>query len=544
MSAPTSGPAARPARRRYWVLAACAAAVLALVAAPAAGASPAQTCDQRANDTAAKLVECVTTADLWGHLTRFQAIADSHPSPADGRPSRNSGEPGYQASVDYVAKVMTDAGYAVTVQTYHFPYFAYRSRPALQELRPAARDLGLGTDWIPVRSVGVATADVQPAGAAGAPAASGCAAADFAGFTRGRIALVRLGSCAVTTVLANAQAAGASGVVMAAAGDPGSFPIPLTDAAGRAVVPTVPVALTGPAVGQQLEAAYVRALQAHAALPRLRLAIDAVVDLNAEDYNVIAESRGGDPNHVVVVDAHLDAIYGAGILDNASGSATVLDVAQQLRHVTPRNKLRFVWFGGEELGLLGSQYYVGHLTPAERARIGYDLDADVTATPNYLIGVLDPQSPDLFGRAASNPFPDQVEQPSRIARDVAVGYFDSVGLHHVFLSPAGTDAFSFNTVGIPASGLLTGQDCCKLQSDVDLFGGRTGNFEGTVPGTDGGCVDQPWRWCDNLANNDPKVLTFMSKAFATMVVHMAFAPLPPPAAPAPAPASGTAGPGT
>ena len=32
----------------------------------------------------------------------------------------------------------------------------------------------------------------------------------------------------------------------------------------------------------------------------------------------------------------------------------------------------------------------------------------------------------------------------------------------------------------------------------------------------------PHRWCDNLSNNDPKVLTFMSKGFANMVVQMAF----------------------
>ncbi|HEY4024931.1 MAG TPA: hypothetical protein VGO86_00765, partial [Candidatus Dormibacteraeota bacterium] len=39
---------------------------------------------------------------------------------------------------------------------------------------------------------------------------------------------------------------------------------------------------------------------------------------------------------------------------------------------------------------------------------------------------------------------------------------------------------------------------------------------------DGGCVDNPFRWCDNLSNNDPRVLTFMSQGFANMVVQMAF----------------------
>ena len=50
------------------------------------------------------------------------------------------------------------------------------------------------------------------------------------------------------------------------------------------------------------------------------------------------------------------------MLDNASGSATILDVAQKMKNVEPRNKLRFIWFGGEELGLLGSAYYVNNLS--------------------------------------------------------------------------------------------------------------------------------------------------------------------------------------
>ena len=43
-----------------------------------------------------------------------------------------------------------------------------------------------------------------------------------------------------------------------------------------------------------------------------------------------------------------------------------------------------------------------------------------------------------------------------------------------------------------------------------------------MPSYDGGCVDNPFRWCDNRRNNDPEVLTLMSKAFANMVVQMAF----------------------
>ncbi|MFL5877909.1 MAG: M28 family peptidase, partial [Solirubrobacteraceae bacterium] len=167
----------------------------------------------------------------------------------------------------------------------------------------------------------------------------------------------------------------------------------LLDANDQPFTPDIPVAFTSFDIGQSLFNEYQAGTP-----PVMSLDIHVIVKPNADDYNVIAESKGGDPNHVLVVDAHLDAIYGAGMLDNASGSATILDIAEQMKNVNPRNKLRFIWFGGEELGLLGSQYYVANLPKSEQNHIGYDLDADVTATPNYLIGVLDPAGPDLFSR--------------------------------------------------------------------------------------------------------------------------------------------------
>ena len=60
-----------------------------------------------------------------------------------------------------------------------------------------------------------------------------------------------------------------------------------------------------------------------------------------------------------------------------------------------------------------------------------------------------------------NTFPNRVYKASTVARDQAIAYFDSIGLNHELFSPVGTDAFNFNAAGIPASGLLTGQDCCK-----------------------------------------------------------------------------------
>jgi Peptidase family M28/PA domain len=523
--------------RQRWLRVALSAAVLTTTAGlvplttSTADAATPKACEERVNNTAAKLVECITTADLWRHMKAFQRIADANPGP-DGHPSRNSGEPGYKASVDYVAKRMKEAGYNVTIQTYTFPYFSFVGTPVLKQVSPTVHDYGLGVDFNPGQAAGTATAaPLQPAGGIVIPptnsssSLSGCAAADFTGFTAGRIALIQRGGCTFGTKATNAQAAGASGVIIFNEGNPGRTGLlsgSLVLGNGSPAVLSIPVAFTPFAVGSDLLTQYQQATSAGTAGPALSMDVKSIENPNALDYNVIAESKGGDPNSVLVVDAHLDAIYGAGMLDNASGSAAILDIAEQMKNVKPRNKLRFIWFGGEELGLLGSNYYIDNLPPTELAKIGFDLDADVLGTPNYVAGVLDPEGVQLFTRGPGTPMSPTINAPSRVARDFGIDYLTSIGKKNILFSADGTDAFVFHQAGIPASGVLTGQDCCKLPSDVDLFGGQTGNFEGNLGTTDGGCVDNPFRWCDNLSNNDPAVLTFMSKTFATMVAKMAF----------------------
>src|SRR5438105_2783297 len=368
-------------RPHSWVVLLC-VVVVGLVAPTHAGAISSAQCDAQVNDTPSKLLPCIQKNDLWKHMQKFQAIADANPGP-DGHPSRNSGEPGYKASADYVASVMQAAGYDVTLQPYTFEYYAYKGIPTFSEVSPTAHSYVLGTDWGPGRSIGTASNALQPAGGIILPptqtssSTSGCTSTDFNGFVPGRIALIQRGGCNFGQKVLNAQGAGATGVIIFNEGNPGRTGVlsgSLVDANGNPIIPTIPVAFTSFDTGLNLLTQYQQALQHGTALPVMSISIRAIVDTNADDYNVIAESKGGDSNHVLVVDAHLDAIYGAGMLDNASGSATILDIAQKMKNVTPVNKLRFIWFGGEELGLLGSQYYVNTLSPDELSRIRYDLD--------------------------------------------------------------------------------------------------------------------------------------------------------------------------
>ncbi len=516
----------RRTRTRRIALAAAlvtAAAGLVPLTTSTASAADDKGCGERQNNSAAKLIDCVRTANLWKHMVNFQKIADANPGP-DGHASRNSGEPGYKASVDYVAEVMRAAGYNVTIQTYTFDYFTFVGTPAFSVVSPTPTTFVVGTDFNPGQvGAPTVTAAVQTVGHTVIPptptptSASGCDPTDFAGFVPGNVALIQRGFCTFAIKATNAQDAGASGVIIFNEGNTTPDRTGLFNGTLGSAPLHIPVVFTPFAIGQNL---YTQATTGPA--PVVTIDVKTFEDPNREDYNVIAESKGGDPNSVLVIDAHLDAIFGAGMLDNASGSAAILDIAQQLKSTRTPNKLRFIWFGGEELGLLGSNFYINSLSPTELSKIKFDLDADVLATPNYVAGVLDPEGVNLFGRGPGTPMPPEINAPSRVARDAGIEYLNSIGKNNILFSADGTDAFVFEQAGIPASGVLTGQDCCKLQSDVDLFGGQTGNFEGNLGTTDGGCVDNPFRWCDNLSNNDPKVLTFMSKTFAAMVAKMAF----------------------
>ncbi len=179
-------------------------------AAPNAGGSP-TACGKRVNDSADTLLPCIRQDELWKYMQDFQRIADTNPGP-DGHASRNSGEPGYRASADYVANVMRNAGYNVSIQTYTFDYFAYQGVPQMRELSPTTHDYQLVTEWNPGRSIGSTTADVQGVGGTVIPpvgeSTSGCDASDFSTFTAGNIALIQRGTCSFAQKVANGPGGG------------------------------------------------------------------------------------------------------------------------------------------------------------------------------------------------------------------------------------------------------------------------------------------------------------------------------------------------
>jgi Zn-dependent M28 family amino/carboxypeptidase len=228
---------------------------------------------------------------------------------------------------------------------------------------------------------------------------------------------------------------------------------------------------------------------------------------NVTQYNVIAESKSGDSNNVVMVGGHLDSVQqGPGINDNGSGSAAILEVAEQMAKVKPRNKVRFAWWGGEESGLIGSTAYVNGLSQAERDKIALYLNFDMIGSPNFGLFVYDGDNSDGVGAPAGPPGSAQIEKTFE-------AFYNSRSLPFAGTDFDGrSDYGPFIAVGIPAGGLFTGAEGIKTPAQVALWGGIAGAQYDP-------CYHLA---CDTFANNSAFALDTNSDAvaFATLQYAM------------------------
>jgi len=433
--------------------ASAAVALIATLAAAPANAAP-------NNNTVRKLTQAVTPDGVLDHLEGLQAVADANGG------DRAAGRPGYAASVEYIVDQLEANGYDATVQPFQFDYFEENSE--LRRVSPNPRTFVNETDFL--RNAfdsgtpeGTATGPLVPVGIVYPPPAainsntSGCEAADFAGFPVGGIALMQRGSCGFAVKALNAQAAGAAGAVIMNEGQPGRTG--LLNMIGDATGLTIPAVFTTSAAGADL-------------LSTPGATVTVKVDFTADErtaWNVLAETPGGDPHNVVMAGAHLDSVQdGAGINDNGSGSAAVLETAIQMAKVKTPNKVRFAWWGAEESGLLGSEHYVGELSQAQADDIALYLNFDMIASPNYTFGIYD-------GDDSSDTAPVPIPPGSAEIEDMFESFFTSRGEPFKDTEFSGrSDYGPFIAVGIPAGGLFTGAEVPKTAAEAAIWGGVAG----------------------------------------------------------------------
>jgi len=92
--------------------------------------------------------------------------------------------------------------------------------------------------------------------------------------------------------------------------------------------------------------------------------------------NIIAVSRGTS-DKIIVVGAHYDSVLTPGISDNGSGVALILESAEHIFNQDTYYTIKFVFFGAEEVGILGASYFVESLTDEQIDNIVLMINADV-----------------------------------------------------------------------------------------------------------------------------------------------------------------------
>jgi len=198
-------------------------------------------------------------------------------------------------------------------------------------------------------------------------------------------------------------------------------------------------------------------------LPRfpLSVSLDAraeILSKSVESANIVGKLPGSDPalkDQYVVLSAHIDhigigepvngdRIYN-GAMDNAAGSALVMDIAALLKAHTEklRRSILFLLVTGEEKGLLGSKYFAAHPTvPLPSIVADINVDMFLPIVPLKILTILGLDESDLGTRAAA------------VARSLRVKPIpDPEPLRNAFVR---SDQYSFIRKGVPAVAMHVG----------------------------------------------------------------------------------------
>ncbi|HEV2560140.1 MAG TPA: M28 family peptidase [Microvirga sp.] len=429
------------------------------------------------------------------HIQALQEIAQANGG------NRASGTAGYDRSAEYVAEQLRQAGYAVRFEEFTFAFSEERAPPVLAVMgaAPAETPRGELSSLSNSGSGDVAArlhaVDLGLGAEPLATSTSGCEAEDFAGFERGRIALLRRGTCPFQQKVDNAVAAGAAGAIImnqGTGGDTGLFGGRLN---ARAAIPVLGVTTE---TGRRLAAA---AAAPEGAMVRLAVTIESGTRATR---NVIAERPGTAPG-LAVVGAHLDSVtQGPGINDNASGTAAVLDTALRMAAEPPgETAIRFGFWGAEERGLIGSRHHVNALSEEERRRIGIYINLDMVGSPNF--GRFVQTTGETLGPEIGRRFAAHFRERGLAVDERKAGQRRGYG----------TDDASFAEKGIPTVGLFTGAGESKGEPQAGQFGGTAGRPYDP-------CYHQA---CDTPANVSPVVLGEMTEALQAVLRGVASTPL-------------------
>lgn len=401
----------------------------------------------------------VTADGMFVHLRALQEIANAN------KGNRTTGTPGYDASVDYVVKALRGKGFDVSTPQFERIRNVSEGKPTLTV---GGRSFPVDQASLLVRTPpgGLTGQVVRPTQAAG------CGAGDYAAaLPKGAIAVVDDSRCSVVDKQNAAVGRGAAAVIVISQPSGQGAPPTLFNP-GYYNQLTVPVAVVG--------ANGAAALKGSTA--SVRLVLDAE-NVRVVSRNVVAQTKTGSANEVVMVGTHLDSPADSPGINNAgSGVAAVLETALQLGPLPPvANAVRFAFWGAAENGLNGSMDYVFSLDNNALNDIALYLNFDMLGSPNpgFFTDDGDQSGPAGPGVAAS----DIPEGSAGIERTLA-GYLNLAGKRPADMPlNTRTDYHPFLVAGVPVGGMNTGASQTKTTVQARLWGGQPGaafdpNYQG------------------------------------------------------------------
>jgi Zn-dependent M28 family amino/carboxypeptidase len=404
------------------------------------------------------LDQCLSTLSSFQHLTALQEISDRNGG------NRAAETQGLADSFQYVENILKT--YNLEISKSPVPITDYHTDHAFS-IQNDPQTFKLDKDFfIPASGENVkVTGEMIPINVQlgmGNSSASGCRMEDFRNFPSGKIALIQAGTCDRLKKFDNAVAAGAVAVVFFNQGDTAVNMPPAEYVPVYSGYP-IPVVSVSYQVGQSIV--------------RGQRSPIATIEINFHTtthnvFNLIAETKSGDENNVIVVGAHLDSVEeGPGINDNGSGAAALIEVAKLVSQMNVKNKVRFIWWTHEELWLVGSRAYMNGLSEQERKRISVFLNFDMIASPNYILGI-------YYANALDNQDNDITNARAQKIGETFEKFYQKHGRNFVRIptNSVGSDHLIFEGYGIASGGLFSGGNKNKTEQEAELFGG-TANQE-------------------------------------------------------------------
>ncbi|NVJ54855.1 MAG: M20/M25/M40 family metallo-hydrolase [Vibrionaceae bacterium] len=490
------------------------------------------------------------------HLVELEGRASAT---SDGASvTRAAGTDGYQYSVDYIVETMRDHNYDVRTQEFDFR--------AWEELAGTSLNVA-GVELVSVRNAtegeqaDFAAMSYSGSGEVNAPAVfitpdfrfdapdydstDGCEATDFDGLdVTGKVAVIQRGGCSFNAKVVNAQEAGAQGVIVFNQGNDEGRTDVVNGTLGSDSGATIPAFGARFDLGKQWYDA------------SLAGDVNVILNINVQDemvvtQNIIAETKGGDANQIVMLGAHLDSVpEGPGINDNGSGTAGLLEYAVTLADLNApvKNKVRFAWWAAEEAGLVGSEYYTTELfgplyaqaeqeilaqfeledpsqfTPEqmelvearynELNKVKLYLNFDMIGSPNYIFGVMDGDLSDTKD-SPDNAYTGDFTPPYGTSH-IESKFNDFFNKKKEATVPQAlskrSDYAGFADWGVAFGGLFTGAEKAKSAEEANLFGGDTGVAYDV-------CYHKA---CDDLNNVSQKALFVNTQSLAYVTTFYAF----------------------